>query len=54
MIQDLKLVRKTLKKTLDDILERKISLKRANTITYTCSVIVRTVVAEDNLNNKQK
>lgn len=53
MKKDLKEVRKTLKQTLIQVQKDKISLPKANTITYICSNITRAVIAEIVLNKKQ-
>lgn len=44
--EDLKLVRTELKEVLSDVKNRKTSLKKANTIIYSCSNITRTIVTE--------
>lgn len=48
---DLKQVRTELKELLPDIKNKKVSLKKANTIIYCCSNITRTIVTEIYLNN---
>ena len=53
MKKDLKLVRETLKTTLEQIIQDKIRLPKANSINYTCSNITRTIIAEIILNKKQ-
>jgi len=54
MKKDLKLVRETLKTTLEQIKQDKISLPKANSINYTCSNITRTIIAEILLNKSNE
>lgn len=50
--KDLKLVKDKLKTVLSEVEEKKMSLKRANTMIYACSNITRAVVAEIYLNKQ--
>ena len=54
MKKDLKQIREVLKDTLTKVQNDKISLPKANTITYICSNITRSVIAEIILNKKNE
>jgi len=51
--KDLNLVREKLKSILQETEDKKMSLKRANTMIYACSNITRAVIAEIYLNKSE-